>query len=147
MIQQSSRMRGPMSGIELKVEKALESLPQSLHVTLGGERIPYTSQGNSLRYEPDFVVRNDSGQTVVIEVKSPDALSLTNMVRFLDISTGVELLPQHAFLVLIWGAVDERSKRVAFKSEFSELLIRFVTTDSEVIRYVTEAFDSPALSN
>lgn len=141
MNQPTIRRERPMSLTESRVKSALSSLPPTYTTGYGGERINY-GHNSLLSYEPDLTVRRQDGSVLVIEVKNSDALSLPNMVRFLEISSAIRSLEKSAFMVMIFGESDQKAKRLTARPEFSDLSVKFVSEDRDIISAVTEVFQN-----
>ena len=138
---QAGRPGMPMTASESLVLNALSRLPDAYQVMVSPPRFSIAEswgENRSITYEPDFEIVDQNGRRLVVEVKSASALSLPNMVRFVEIAKAIEA-SDAAFLVLVWGG--ERSKsRVKNQPEFSNLHIRYANSPSEVVRAIENEF-------
>lgn len=60
------------------------SLPPKWSVELESRSIEISlPDGNTLRYQPDFVLRDQqAGRTLIVEIKNLRSMSITNMIKF-----------------------------------------------------------------
>lgn len=86
-----------MSSAEVAVLEELRKLPSDYTVKVQ----PTTEQqDDSGRYIPDFLVSDSSGRRLLLEVKSPQSLSWSNMAKLSSISHHARALGK-GFLVLV----------------------------------------------
>lgn len=85
---------------EQQVLDALRKLPSGFVVQLQPERLKFEKNGVPYTYEPDFVVTGPDGRRLIVEVKSPHSLSLSNMASLSAISQHAENTGEE-FLVVV----------------------------------------------
>lgn len=131
-----------MTPSESEVADALAALPDTYQVTISPQRFqfPESWENNRLNsYEPDFEVVNETGKRLIVEVKSVNALSLSNMVRFVEIAKAIRQTSGAAFLILVTGA-ERSSARLRQYPEFAKLHVRYASAPSEVVREIRAEF-------
>ena len=79
------------------------------------------------------------GRRLLIEVKSEHAMSLSNMVRFIEIDKAIRKNPENGFLILVWDAQQPTSKFVT-RPEFKHLHILHSSSPSIVIKTIEKEF-------
>lgn len=135
-----------LSRSEEQVLGALLRLPTGYSVSTG-ERVQLPSGaagGVSRTYVSDFVISKDGRQQVVVEVKSPQSLTLLNLSRLRVIN---KQLREHGkkFVLLV---PQSRADTAAWDElqEFADLHVHPVSNDAEIISAVMSEFDaeSPA---
>lgn len=139
---QISRRPMLMNHYENYVFEALNQLPSTYRVA--SERRMIRLEGNlenGLRYEADFEVESGDGRRLLIEVKSEHSMSLSNMVRFVEIDKAIRKNPENGFLILVWGAQHPTSKFVT-RPEFKHLHILHASNPSTVIQAIEKEFSA-----
>ena len=131
---------------EEEVLQALQGLPPTYQVSFG-ERLqlpPNETGGIGRTYLPDFVIEMDGGQQVVVEVKSPQSLTMVNLSRFLAIDKQLREAGKK-FLLLV-PDTQTGQKTMNETENFDDLHIYSFSNEAEIIDAVIKEFDtaSPA---
>lgn len=125
---------------ERYVFDALQRLPQNYLVSSESRFIRFEDGNkNIFKYEPDFEIKSEDGHVLMIEVKSEHSMSLSNMVRFVEIDKAIRKNPATGFMVLVWGAQHPSSKFVA-RPEFKHLHISHVKDSRSVVQAIENGF-------
>jgi hypothetical protein len=140
--QESRDKRSLLSRSEELIFRALHQLPADFHVS-SGERLqvpPSEARSSGLTYLPDFVIKKEDGQQVVVEVKSAQSLTMVNLSRFLAIDKQLREDGQK-FVLLV---PDAKTGQAATNQtqDFQDLHIYSVSNDSEVINAVLSEFNA-----
>lgn len=120
------------------VLSALKGLPAEYEVQVNPRGLPdqYLS---ALRYEPDFVVIRPDGRKLIIEVKSPLSLSMSNMARLAHIGRAAQM-HNDRFLVLV--PVPPNRAESEFRPWGQEpLTLKFVADAGQVLSEVAKSFE------
>lgn len=134
--------RSLLSQSEESILRALHQLPANFHVS-SGERVqvaPSDTVSVARTYLPDFVIKNEDGQQVVVEVKSAQSLTMVNLSRFLAIDKQLREEGQR-FLLLV-PEPKTRQPEVSDIEGFQDLHIYSVSNDTEVINAVLSEFNA-----
>lgn len=141
MQSRSDRPYIAMSLAESQVMAALKRLPPRYKVTVGGRSVRLSDSwngGTSISYEPDFMVVNETGARIMIEVKSQSALSLANMVRLVAIDQAIRATGDG--FILIVPAGSGITSRALEMPEFKSLHIYIVSSPNDVIGAIESEF-------
>jgi hypothetical protein len=130
------RSRSPLTFHEERVLDALQYLPAEFEVEVG-KRLQFREE--EISYEPDFIVRRQDGRQVVLEVKSAQSLSMSNLSRLTRISHLIQQTGK-GFLVIVLGPEFERSS-IQDLNEFHGLHVRTVGTDREILSATLGEFE------
>lgn len=137
----SQEKRSLMSRSEEQIMTALSQLPPNYLVSTGESlRVAPNAAGAVGRtYSPDFVIKTQNGQEVVVEVKSPQSLTMVNLSRFAAIDKQLRA-EGNKFLVLV---PDNKSKAGVLDGlgDFQELNIQSFSNASQIIDAVLSEFD------
>ncbi len=137
---QISRQLMAMSASESFVLEALTLLPQTYHVANQRRSIRFKDKfENSFRYEADFEVKSTDGRLLLIEVKSERSMSLSNMVRFVEIDKAIRNNPATGFMILVWGS-EHPSSKFEERPEFNHLHIFHTNKPSHVVQAIEMEF-------
>jgi len=131
---------------EEQVLGALLRLPTGYQVS-SGERlqVPSSATGSVSRtYLSDFVISKDGRQQVVVEVKSPQSLTMVNLSRLRAIDKHLREAGKKFVLLVPTSQADTAA--LDEMQEFAELRVYPVSNDAEIISAVMSEFDaeSPA---
>lgn len=121
---------------EQDVSKALHELPDGYTVVPRPSAVTIENPDMPYRYEPDFLVSDPAGRTLVVEVKMPQSMSWSNMARFVQIDRQVRNAGW-AFLVLVPGAQAQRAS--APTAEFDEVNVAYGKDEPSLVQAVIEA--------
>jgi hypothetical protein len=124
---------------EQEVLNALRDLPSGFVVQMQPERLNFEKNGVPYTYEPDFVVTGPDGRRLIVEVKSPHSLSLSNMASLSAISQHAEKAGEE-FLVVVPNSPLPQPLNQMMK-DFDNLKISFSSDSSGVQRAVVEALE------
>ncbi len=132
---QSPRPKHPLGFYEEKVLEAFKELPTQFTIEANA-RLPLP--GGEINYEPDFVIQRHDGQQLLVEVKSVQSLSISNLSRLTRISELIRKAGK-GFVVL---ALDPGFGRPAKRNieAFKKLHIHNVKTNSEIVDATLEEF-------
>ena len=130
----------PMTGsaieAEQEVSKALHELPDGYTVVARPAAVTIESPDLAYRYEPDFVVSDPAGRTLVVEVKTPLSMSWSNLAKFVQIDRQVRKAGA-AFLVLVPGA--QAGRPAAPTAEFDAVNIAYGNDEAGMVKAVIQA--------
>ena len=130
----------PMSASESFVFEALKQLPATYGIASARRLIRFEDEFNNVfKYESDFEVKSDDGFFLMIEVKSERSMSLSNMVRFVEIDKAIRKNPNTGFMILVWGAEHPSSKFLT-RPEFQHLHIYHAKDPSQVVQAINKEF-------
>jgi hypothetical protein len=124
------------AGAEQLVSAALNELPQGYTVvaqppalTIENVALPFQ------HYEPDFLVRDPEGRTLMVEVKSPWSMSWSNMAQFVNINRSAQKIGD-AFLVVVPGTQPAPS---GWPEEFNEVNVAYGRDKPAIVEAVVNA--------
>jgi len=124
------------TGAERKVLDALHGLPDGYNVAYRPAGMTIESEDLAERYEPDIVVSDPEGRTVLVEVKSPQSMSWSNMANFVQIDRSARnagtsflvLVPEPQAAPIMWPA-----------KEFDEVNVSYGNDEATMVRAVIDA--------
>lgn len=130
------------SSLEHAVYCALRTLPRQFRVAQNPpfSQIVESRSGENFKYKPDFEIIDSQGNRFLIELKSENAMSLQNMVRFIEIDRTVRQQPNTGFLILVWTGETARA-RYRSMTEFKDLNIYHIQNLSDISPIIENAFD------
>ena len=133
--------RRPLSASEYDVFEALRKLPKSYRLKSEPQLIEFTNvDGRSFTYEPDLEIeRLKDGFRVFLEIKSVAAMSLSNMVRFVEIDRKIKANAKSQSLACVWG-LNRSSSKLSLRPEFRQLHIVYASNESDLINAVEHEF-------
>lgn len=127
---------GTASGAEEAVFEALHALPDGYQVVRRPEGVTIKSKGLEYSYEPDFLISDPEGRTLMVEVKRPASMSWSNMARFVQIDRTAKDAGA-GFLVLVPG--EEVEHAAAPVPEFNSVNIAYANDEPGMAQAVIEA--------
>lgn len=120
-----------MSAVEMAVFDALKQLDAQYRIVQ--EPPPIEVEPGRL-YRPDFLISDDVGRHLVVEVKSAAAISLPGLIRLSKIDEAIKAKPRWRFLVVVFGSDTERVGLGL--SEFEDLRVSCVQRPGEILQIV-----------
>lgn len=124
MIKELTKYPDPMySRVEWAVLEQLRKLPPPYRIKQAPVRIMFETEAVDYCYQPDFVVECPDEKLLVIEAKSPIALTTMNLSRFRDYNQYLRS-EGHAYLVVVPDA-DGKKKAMFAGPELRALPIVF----------------------
>lgn len=96
-------------------------------------RVVATEGGESFRYRPDFLIRNEeTGRVLAVELKTPQGLSRSNLIKFKMISDAYHKAGEE-FLLIVDGGQDVSA-------------VRTLSHDKVRTAWLGDANEAPAIS-
>lgn len=131
-----------LTASERAVLGALEKLPSDYEVLVSPRNLSTQNETATSWYEPDFVVTAPDGRRVIIEVKSSQSLSLSNMAKLAHISRSAEARGDK-FVVLVFTTSKPPPQRL---EGLEHLEMSYVADTSDVWERLREVLNVPPAS-
>lgn len=123
-------------GAEQEVSAALSELPEGYTVVAQPPALKIENVDPPFqRYEPDFLVRDPQGRTLMVEVKTPLSMSWSNMAQFVKINRTAQEVGD-AFLVVVPATQPAPS---GWPEEFNEVNVAYGRDKPAIVEAVVNA--------